>query len=193
MSPRHVRGSHRLDMVKARHRYRAAAPKAALITDAAGFMKAALVLVVAIGLGLVGTGGTYAYLNASVSATPGTTLTAGTAALTVGGPSLNWSALAPGDAVAGTFTITNTGDVPLVLSAAITATMTPSSTANPFTISVSNGACPVSGLPTGTLNGTLAAGATTNACLVVALPTNAPANAQSASAAISATISGIQP
>jgi hypothetical protein len=71
--------------------------------------------------------------------------------------------------------------------------MTPSAIANPFTITVANGVCPASGLPTGTLNSTLAAGATTNACLVVTLPSNAPANAQSASAAITATISGVQP
>ncbi|MBH0129956.1 TasA family protein [Salinibacterium sp. NK8237] len=188
-----VRGSHRLDMVNGRHQRRAASPLAAFGGGAWGVMKALTVLAIAVSLGLVGTGGTYAYLNSSVTTTPGSTISAGTAALTVGNQTLDWSALAPGKSVTGTFTITNTGDVPLTLSAAIAAKMTPSSTANPFTISVANGACPTSGTPTGTLNSTVAAGASTSACLVVTLPADALATAQSASAAITATITGVQP
>jgi len=158
-----------------------------------GAIKAAAVLAIAVTIGLAGTGGTYAYLNSSATATPGSTISAGTSALTVGSQSLNWSALTPGKSVTGTFSITNTGDVPLVLSATVAATMTPSALADPFTISVVNGACPASGVPSGSLNNTLAAGASTSACLVVTLPMNAPASAQSASAAITATISGVQP
>ncbi|EAR25732.1 hypothetical protein A20C1_07628 [marine actinobacterium PHSC20C1] len=187
-----VRDSHRLQIVKNSLQHRAAAAFSGLGRGAFGTMKAAAVLVIAISLGLIGTGGTYAYLNSSINAAPASTISAGTAGLTVGSQSLNWSALAPGKSVTGTFTITNTGDVPLMLSATIAATMTPSIT-NPFTISVADGACPASGVPSGTLSSTLAAGATTNACLVVTLPANAPSNAQSASAAITATISGIQP
>lgn len=188
-----VRGSHRLDMVNGRHQRRNTSPLARIGNGTLGVVKAAVVLAIAVSLGLVGTGGTYAYLNSSVTAAPATTISAGTASLAVGTQSLNWSALAPGKSVTGTFTITNTGDVPLVLSATIAATMIPAATANPFTISVANGACPSSGVPTGTLNSTVAKGATTNACLVVTLPADAPANAQSASAAITATISGMQP
>ncbi|MBH0023210.1 TasA family protein [Salinibacterium sp. SWN248] len=188
-----VRGSHRLDMVNGRHQRRAASPLAIFGGGALGVVKALTVLAIAVSLGLVGTGGTYAYLNSSLTATPEPTLSAGTAALTVGTQSLNWSTLAPGNSVTGTFTITNTGDVPLVLSAAIAAAATGSSTTNPFTISVANGACPTSGTPTGTLSSTLAAGASASACLVVALPDNAPASAQSTNVAITATISGVQP
>ncbi|WP_341952913.1 TasA family protein [Salinibacterium sp. TMP30] len=189
-----VRGSLRTDRRQGRHaKPRSTSPLTRLIQGTSGVLKAAAVLAIAVSLGLVGTGGTYAYLNSSATVTPGSTVSAGTAALTVGAEALNWTALAPGKSSTGTFTITNTGDVPLVLSATIAATMTPAATANPFTITVANGACPASGVPTGTLNSTLAAGATSSACLVVTLPANAPANAQSASAAITATISGVQP
>jgi len=187
-----VRGAHRLDMVKGRHKLRSASPLARIGSGAFGAMKAAVVLALAVSLGLVGTGGTYAYLNSSVSATPASTISAGTAALTVSNNALNFSALAPGASSTGTFSITNTGDVPLQLSAAIAATMTPSGAANPFAIKVANGACPATGVPAGNLNTVLAAGASTSACLVVTLPNTAAPAAQSASAAISATISGIQ-
>ncbi|QAV70274.1 hypothetical protein ESZ53_07360 [Salinibacterium sp. UTAS2018] len=187
-----VRGSHRLDMVNGRHQRRSASPLATLGKGTFGAIKALAIVAIAVSIGLVGTGGTYAYLNASATAAPGATVTAGTAGLKVSSQALNWSALAPGKTVTGTFTVTNTGDVPLVLSAAIAAKMTPSSATNPFTITVANGACPTSGVPSGTLNSTVAAGASTSACLVVALPANAPASAQSASAAITATISGVQ-
>ncbi|EPR76415.1 hypothetical protein ADILRU_1180 [Leifsonia rubra CMS 76R] len=156
-------------------------------------MKALAVLTIAVSLGLLGTGGTYAYLSASATAAPGSTIRAGSAALTIGSEALNWSALAPGQSVSGTFSITNTGDVPLALSATIADAVTGSSTTNPFTISVTNGACPASGIPSGTLNSTLAAGATTQACLGVILPANAPANAQATNVHIGATVSGVQP
>lgn len=188
-----VRGSHRLDMVNSRHQRRSASLTSIFGGGTLGFVKAMAVLAIAVSVGLVGTGGTYAFLNSSVTATPGSTISAGTAALTVGNQSLNWTALAPGNSVTGTFTITNTGDVPLVLSAAIAATATGSSTTNPFTISVANSACPASGVPTGTLSSTLAAGASTSACLVVTLPADAPSNSQSTNVAITATISGVQP
>jgi len=188
-----VRGKHRRDMVNGRHQRRSPSPLTVFGAGTFGVIKAMAILAIAVSIGLVGTGGTYAYLNSSVTATPGSTISSGTAALTVGNQSLNWTALAPGKSVTGTFTITNTGDVPLVLSAAIAATATGSSTTNPFAISVANSACPSSGVPTGTLNSTLAAGASTSACLVVTLPANAPSSAQSTNVAITATISGVQP
>jgi len=193
MNSLRVLSEHRLDAVKGIRQSRGHSRGPSLGHSEAGFIKATLVLVVAIALGLTGTGGTYAYLNAAATATPGSTVSAGTAALTVGSQSLSWANMAPGGSRTGTFTITNTGDVPLILSAAIAATMTPSSVSNPFTISVANGSCPASGVPAGTLNGTLAAGATTSACIVVTLPASAPSSAQSASAAIAATINGVQP
>ncbi|MEH6781636.1 MAG: TasA family protein [Rhodoglobus sp.] len=189
--PTSVKGRHKI--VKGRHKRIATSPVKALSGGALGIVKAMAILAVAVSVGLVGTGGTYAYLNSSVTASPGSAVSSGTAALTVGDQSLNWTALAPGKSVTGTFTITNTGDVPLVLSPAIAATATGSSTTNPFTISVANGACPASGVPSGTLNSTLAAGATASACLVVTLPANAPSTAQSTNVAITATISGVQP
>lgn len=191
MNSSRVRRLHRLELVNSLRTLRARG--VSFSGGALGVVKAFAVLAVAVSIGLIGTSGTYAYLNTSANATPVSTISAGTAALTVGSQSLNWSALAPGNSVTGTFTITNTGDVPLILSAAIAATATGSSTTNPFTVSVANGACPASGTPTGTLNSTLAAGASTSACLVVTLPTNAPASAQSTNVAITATISGVQP
>ena len=188
-----VHDSHRLRLVKGLLIRRTASPLARMGAGAFGAIKATAILAIAVLIGLIGTAGTYAYVHASATATSGSTVSAGTAALTVGSQSLNWSSLTPEKSVTGTFTITNTGDVPLVLSATIAATITPSATVNPFTIRVADSACPASGVPSGTLGNTLAAGATTNACLVVTLPANAPANAQSASAAITATISGVQP
>jgi len=188
-----VRGAHRRSKTRGRHSYPATRSLSRVASGVLGAANAAVVLAIAVSLSLVGTGGTYAYLNASAIASPGATITAGTANLTVGNQSLNWTALAPGDSVTGTFTINNTGDVPLKLSATITTTMIPSGTANPFTITVANGTCPTSGVPSGTLNSTLAARTTTSACLVVTLPTNALPAAKSASAAISATILGTQP
>ncbi|GAA1207140.1 TasA family protein [Rhodoglobus aureus] len=188
-----VRGSHRLYSVKGLLQRRSALSPASFSGGLLGTLRIAAVFTIAITVGLIGTGGTYAYLNSSAMAAPASILSAGTSSLAVGSQSLNWSALTPGKSVTGTFSITNTGDVPLVLSATIAATMTPSALANPFTISVANGTCPASGVPAGTLSDTLAAGASTSACLVVTLPANAPASAQSASASIVATIAGVQP
>ena len=188
-----VRGAHRRSKTRGRHSYPATRSLSRVASGVLGAANAAVVLAIAVSLSLVGTGGTYAYLNASAAASPGATITAGTANLTVSSGSPSWTALAPGKSVTGTFTITNTGDVPLKLSATITTTMTPSGTANPFTITVANGACPASpSVPSGTLNSTLAAGVTTSACLVVTLPIDALPAAKSASAAITATISGLQ-
>ncbi|WP_010203884.1 TasA family protein [Salinibacterium sp. PAMC 21357] len=187
-----VRKVQRLDMVNG-HDEDSTSPAAVATGGAMKAVKVLAISLIAVSLGLIGTGGTYAFLNSSAQVTPGLTLTAGTAALSVGSQSLSWSNLAPGSAVTGTFTITNTGDVPLTLSATVAATMTPAAAANPFTITVANGVCPASGVPSGTLNSTLAAGATTSACLTVTLPTNALPNAQSVSAGITATISGVQP
>lgn len=188
-----VHGSHRLNIVNALRQRRSALSPSSFGSAPFTTLRAATIFTIAIAIALIGTGGTYAYLNSSATAAPASILSAGTSALTVGSQSLNWSALTPGKSVTGTFSITNTGDVPLVLSATVAATMTPSALADPFTISVVNGACPASGVPSGSLNNTLAAGASTSACLVVTLPMNAPASAQSASAAITATISGVQP
>ncbi|MEV8253101.1 TasA family protein [Rhodoglobus sp. NPDC076762] len=191
-----VRGSHRLDMVNGRHQRRSASALAALGSNSFGALKAIAIVIIAVSLGLVGTGGTYAYLNASAPAAPGATIKAGTASLSVGTQSLNWSALAPGTSATGTFTITNTGDVSLALSAVITANAvkmtTGAAVANPLALSVATGACPASGVPTGTLSGTLAPGATTSACLVVTLPADALADAQSTQVAISVNVSGVQ-
>lgn len=188
-----VRNVLRLVGVKYLHEDASDSPQAGARVSAFSAAKAIVVLAIAVTLGLIGTGGTYAYLNASAPVTPGQTLTAGTAALTIGAQPLNWTALAPGKSATGTFTITNTGNVPLVLSATIAANMTPATAKNPFTVWVANSACPTSGVPTGNLNSTLAAGATTSACLAVTLPANAPANAHSVNAAIVATILGTQP
>jgi len=186
-----VRQVHRLHLLNGSINRRAASALGRVRIGAFGAIKATAVLAIAVTIGLAGTGGTYAYLNSSAMASSSSMVSAGTAALAVGPQSLNWSALAPGDSVTGTFTITNTGDVPLVLSATIAATIAPA-IASPFTISVANGVCLASGVPAGTLNSTLAASSTTSACLVVTLPVNAPANAQSASAAIAVSISGVQ-
>lgn len=189
-----VRGSHRLDMVNGRHKLRSTSPLAAFGTGTFGAIKAIAVLAIAVSLGLVGTGGTYAYLNSSAPVASSSTISAGTATLTVGSEPLTWSALAPGDSVTGTFTIKNTGDVPLTLSAAIAAVATKAgaSATNPLTISVASGACPSSGIPSGSLSGTVATGSTVQACIVVTLPASAPSTAQSTNVAVTATITGVQ-
>jgi hypothetical protein len=199
VKPLRVSGSHRLDIGDGRHRRRTSSPLTRIGSGTFGAMKATVLLAVAVSLGLIGTGGTYMYLNSTIAAAPGSRIAAGTAALTVGTALPDLSALVPDKPVTGTFRITNTGDVPLILSAQVAAISAPDSRANPlttnqFTFQIANGACIGNNVPTATLSSRVEAkGGFVDACLVVTLATNAPMTAEPASAAIIATISGVQP
>ena len=81
-----------------------------------------LALVVAVVVALVGTGGTYALWNGAASTTA-STVKSGTATIRVGAlTAMNTAVLAPGTGVTGTFTVANTGTVPLSMRVSTTAT-----------------------------------------------------------------------
>lgn len=83
---------------------------------------AVLALVVAVGTTLLGTGGTYALWNGSAS-TSTTSVKSGTAAITVGTLSaMNTAVLGPGTSTTGTFTVKNTGTIPLSMRVQTTST-----------------------------------------------------------------------
>ena len=100
----------------------------------------------------------------------------------------NWSNLIAGESVRQPFTVTNTGTVPVALSATATATTS-------FAIRVVRSACPTSALTgtpassSATALGTLAAGATATVCLEVSLLPAATANTSSA---FTVTVAGSQ-
>ncbi|MBF4591075.1 TasA family protein [Curtobacterium sp. VKM Ac-1395] len=82
----------------------------------------ALALAVAVVASVLGTGGTYALWNASAN-TNSSVVRSGTATLTVSPLSpMYQTAIGPGSSTTGTFTVRNTGTVPLSMRVAITAT-----------------------------------------------------------------------
>jgi hypothetical protein len=87
----------------------------------------ALALVVAVGTALLGAGGTYALWNGTAS-TAATTVRSATATLSVSSTTaMNTAVLGPGTSTTGTFTVRNTGSVPL--SMRVTTTSSKSSVA----------------------------------------------------------------
>lgn len=155
---------------------------------AIGVMSAAVITAVL--LGVLGAGGTYAYLNSSTGAQPGATLTAGTAALSISSGAQNLSLIAPGQTRTALFTITNTGDVPLNLT--ITS-ITGTSVANGLTATLGNSSCSGTQYTTGSFGvPTLAKGASATVCVTVKLGLNAPNTAQWVSTPIAVLINGTQ-
>ncbi|MEQ1737610.1 MAG: TasA family protein [Rhodoglobus sp.] len=150
----------------------------------------AVTLVVSVLLGALGAGGTYAYLNSSVSAQPPATLTAGTASLSVSAGAQNFSNIAPGQTRTGLFTLTNVGDVPLNLTIS---SITGPSVANGLTATVGNSTCGGTQYTSGAFGvGTLAKGASATVCLTVSMGATPPNSAQWASTTVSVLIAGAQ-
>ncbi len=78
-----------------------------------------ITLALAIGISVIAAGGSYALWNTSAPAGSATTLSSGTANLTVSTLSLSTTLLAPGRTFYGSAAVANTGDVPLSLTATL--------------------------------------------------------------------------
>lgn len=169
-------------------------------------------LVVAVVVALVGVGGTYALWNGS-AATAASTVKSGTAGISVSGLSaMNTPVLAPGTGVTGTFTVKNTGSVPLTVRVSTTATRVASATsASDATVlgeqtlrltSVSSASACRTGLAgtsgrlaafdTGAGYLTLPVGATGVSCVEVDLDTDAPQSVAGAVTNFTLTVTGTQ-
>jgi hypothetical protein len=155
-------------------------------------------------LGAAGTAaGSFAYLNSSASTQAGSTITAGTSALTLqqgAGVASNsitlsstaWNRMLPGDIAGQTITVNNTGDTALQLSTRL-------SNAIAWEIRVAVGTCPATQLAasaqstgsTGLV--TVAAGSATTVCIQAVLPTTAANSVQGTSPVVSLIVDGVQP
>ena len=167
------------------------------------------VVAVLVAVGMIVTtapGGTDARLDAR-AALPAATITAGTATLAVSTLSLSTAPLYPGLTIAAAVTVTNTGDVPLMLSASAIAPSTATSLSSQLVVGAATvptaSSCTSTTAPvwsraltnpaTGPLNATLAARASTPLCVLVSLPTSAPQASQSQSAPdVQLVVSGVQ-
>lgn len=174
-------------------RHRAEAPG----SPVTAILLSTMVLLAVVTMALSGMGGTYAYLNAEQTvALSGTSasanLTAGTATLTVDSTAITLTRLYPGDARLSSVTVSNTGAVALALSVS---SITGPTAANGVLATVAAGACPGTGtgVSSGALGVTVAAGASTTVCLAVSMAASAPSGAQSLSTSITAQITGTQP
>lgn len=152
--------------------------------------KTALALAAAIFVAVSITGGSYALWSDGKTADAGT-IAAGSASLSIT-ESLNlslWSNLTPSESVRQSFTVTNTGAVPMSLQGS--ATRANSS----IEVRLATGVCPGTPLTSTqatvspTALGTLAVGATTSVCLEVTL---AAAAAPGATSSFSVTVDGTQ-
>jgi hypothetical protein len=160
----------------------------------------------AILLGVFGAAGTaagsFAYLNSTASTQAGSTIAAGTSALTLqqgagvasSSITLNstaWNRMLPGDIAGQTITVNNTGDTPLQLSTRL-------SNAIAWEIRVAVGACPVTQLSTAaqattsTALAAVAAGSATTVCIQATLPTTAANSVQGTNPVVSLTVDGVQ-
>jgi hypothetical protein len=187
-------------MSRARAAHRADAPSfpSGRRFSAQRLLIAALVAATALVLSLSAVGGTYAYLSSSqsialVSSTgaTSTTITAGTAELSVNGDAISMTALYPGATKTAEFTVTNTGTTGLVISVD---SITGPTTANGLTATVARGTCASAGpaVASGSLGLTLAAQGSSAVCLSVAMPTTAPASAQGVASSLSVSLTGTQ-
>ncbi|MGU3409676.1 TasA family protein [Microbacterium sp. M1A1_1b] len=174
-------------------------------------LPSALVLVAGVLLSLLGTGGTYALWNAAAS-TRAATVKSGTATLTVGQLSaMNTTVIGPGSSTVGSFTVKNTGTVPLSLRVTTTATTVSSAGTTDAVVLgaqtlkttgvASASACraglggtsgPLASFDTGSGWSTLAAGASSTACVEVALAQNAPQSVAGAVTSFTLTVTGTQ-
>ncbi len=146
--------------------------------------------------------GSFAYLNATIPVGTASTVAAGTSALTLKSgsdpagtmitlPSAAWNKMLPGDRVAQTITVTNTGDTPLAVSVRLNAT-------SAIEIRVASGVCPVTQIPGTALTtvpaayATMAAAGTSTMCIQAVLPTTAPNGAQGSSPGLELIVDGVQ-
>lgn len=171
-------------------------------------IKATLVMVVAVCLAVLATGGTYAYLNSSrpvvIAGTSGTTatLTSGTSGLIVTtAPAAFGATFYPGVTQSADFAVSATGSADLALSvSSITG-----QGANGLVVTVAAAPCSAgaAGIASGALGITAIAPLVYDAvntpasimllCLTVTMPANAPATAVGTTTPIAITISGVQP
>jgi hypothetical protein len=161
---------------------------------------------------LVATSGTYALWNKAAS-TSASTVTSGTAALSIGGlSSMNTGSMGPGGATTGTFTVTNTGSVPLsmrvttgstsVASAngasnstvlgALTIRLSLVASAGACTAGLSGASGAIASFDTGAGYYTLPAGASGIGCVEVDLASSAPQSVSGATTSFSLTATGTQ-
>ncbi|MFT4134894.1 hypothetical protein [Microbacterium sp.] len=168
---------------------------------------ASLAVAASVVVGLSGAGGTYAFLTSTAGA-PGATLSAGTLTLQVNGSasaSLGTFAVSPAAPIATAFRVTNTGDAPAALDAAIAATSTPllaSHALARITEVAGSEACTTGlGGPQAALPGyaavlgdgaSLSAGATRWYCLEVALAADTPIAASGQGLGFTLTVNGTQ-
>ncbi|WP_423918041.1 hypothetical protein ACPEEZ_09635 [Frigoribacterium sp. 2-23] len=174
-------------------------------------LQVSAVLLGAVVVGLLSTGGSYALWNGTAQPAAGA-VTSGTTGLTITSPSFDLTRLTPGQPVVTTFVVTNTGDVPLSLSVKSTgwtAQYDGSTTgASLDTLSLrlnavaSSSDCrvglgggysaPLKSFDTGTGYFTLPAKRAATGCLEVSLSTNSPSSAQGAVDTVQLTVSGTQ-
>lgn len=160
---------------------------------------------------LLGSGGTYALWNASAS-TQGATIRSGTAALSVSALSTTRTpALGPGTSTTGTFTVRNSGTVPLSIRVVTSSTevtwgdATDADVLSSQTLHLSSvgsaSSCrpglggargPLASFDTGSGYYTLPVGATGTACIEVALSADAPQSVSGAVTDFTLTVSGTQ-
>lgn len=168
----------------------------------------AIALVVAVGTALLGAGGTYALWNGTAS-TASTTVRSATATVTVGSTTaMNTAVLGPGTSTTGTFTVRNTGSIPLPMRVTTTASKSSVAAATgELTLHlamVSSAAKCVPGLTgtsgrvatfdTGSGSGsfTLPAGVSGTACLEMVLDADAPQAVAGATTDFTLTVTGTQ-
>lgn len=167
-------------------------------------------VVVAVVTALLGTSSTYALWNQAAS-TSSSTVRSGTATLTVSQLTMSAAPLAPGAASTGTFTVTNTGTVPLstrvvTTSARVTGTSTASTTVLGevtlrYSVVTSTSACRagtagtsgrVAAFDSGTDSGSVPAGGRRIGCVEMDLDTDAPQSVAGAGVAVTLTVTGTQ-
>ena len=173
-------------------------------------LKALAAVCVALFVGVVATGGTYALWNSSVKIGGGT-VKAGAATLVISRAlTMSSTLLYPGLTTYGAFEVTNSGDVPLQLNLQSLTGVTSNGFTQNLTVSVAVAPsatvadCPalssypwsrVATAPTaGSLGTTLSAGSSATLCVSTSLASNAPAAAQGQSApSFTLTVGGTQP
>jgi hypothetical protein len=171
-----------------------------------------VVLVAVVTASVVATGGTYALWNAAAGTSNAVTITSGSATIRVSVLSaLRSPALAPGSSTTGTFTVRNTGTVPLSMRVATTATKVsyvsvPDSTVlGTQTLHLNSvqsaAACrpgtggasgPLATFDTGSGYFTLPVGVTATACVEIVVARDAPQSISGAVTDFTLTVTGTQ-
>jgi hypothetical protein len=169
---------------------------------------ATITLILAVGVAVMAAGGSYALWNKSVPTGSAATLTAGTANLTVSTLSLPTTPLAPGRTIYGSAALANTGDVPLSLTATLSAPTSSTAFSQDLTVGFST-ATTAAGCATATFTSTATFSAASAAtfgtlptaasaqppylCVSLTLASAAPTTAQGQTAStFGITISGVQ-